>query len=172
MKTRAWLICCLLIVTARAYATDLCGAHEITVFSCKTSKTKSVSVCASKNLARHSASSYVAYRFGSPTKLELDITHKNPLSTGDPRFYHYFRPQVDRFSLTFQGKGAVYSVFSEYDGDLDPEHPKSEAGVAGVTKSKSAQIACIGAAKERWYVVQGHVPCEDDDMNVCQTESR
>ena len=170
MNARTCLICCLLFVAAHhSHALDLCKPHETTVFSCKTSKTKSVSVCASKNLASHRASSYVVYRFGSPTKIELDITHKNPLSIGAPQLYHYFRSQVDRWSLAFQGKGAIYSVFSEYEGDFNPDKPQSSAGVHVNTGAKSVEIACVGPVKARWHVVAGHVPCEDDDTNSCET---
>lgn len=155
----------LLTTCAVSGAESLCQPREEIVFSCSTSRTKVISVCSALRPAG-AARPYIAYRFGTGQNVELDITVKEPGKRSSPALFHYFRPGVDRTSLSFKRQSTTYTVFSEVDEALMPTH---KAGVtASVLGRRPVNVPCIGNPTENWFKLDGQVACEDEDWNSCQ----
>ncbi len=148
-----------------AHQPSLCHADEKMVFSCMTTNRKMVSVCASSNLKERPAKGYIAYRFGTQKKMELQLHIHDPANQDSPLYYHYFRPQTDRNQLWFNAGGATYTVFTNYDGT---ETPSSVAGVSvDFGGKRSVSIACKGGHEANWWVIDGVVACSDEIFNSC-----
>ena len=91
----------LLASTASKAATPgtLCSPNEEVIFSCKTTRAKIVSVCASPSLA--DSGGYIQYRFGTADKPELIY----PSAKRNPR-QHFTSG-----TLTYSGGGGAYIQF-------------------------------------------------------------
>lgn len=153
--------------TALAHQPSLCRAGENVVFSCMTTNRKVVSVCTSSNLKEKPTQGYIAYRFGTQKKLELQLLSHDPGNQDSPLYYHYFRPQADRNQLWFNGGGATYTVFTNYDGT---DSPSSVAGVmVDLGDKRSVSILCKRGFDANWWNIEGVVACSDEVLNSCNT---
>jgi len=124
-----------------ANSTTLCAPHEKAVFSCELKNSKIVSMCASPG----EASSYVEYRFGKPSKIEM--THR--ASTADQAF--------QRADFIY-GNNAIDTIWFRNGEHLyDIAMPARGAPAVEVWKNRKvlAHIEC----KDGWRNVEG-----DSDM--------
>ncbi|WP_020563748.1 hypothetical protein [Methylosarcina fibrata] len=162
--------CCFLalaLASVSAKAADgLCLDREQTVFSCITDKSaKWISVCASPALDKKD--SYLQYRFGTREKIELQFPADKSNAIAQFKFDHYFRYRVDRSELSFDIGPYRYSVFHDYEGDIEPAETRE-----GVTVSKSGapenetEILCAKPAVNRLLLLENVVPCDRESATA------
>lgn len=107
----------------RAKEHSLCKTGEKIIFSCrlKGPASKTVSICASKNLSEKTG--YLKYRFGKPKAIELEYPQTNENTLSAFRLQKYYRPSqgdlksIWTYSLSFENEGHRYEVHSDYNGD-------------------------------------------------------
>jgi hypothetical protein len=100
----------------------LCEAGEAVVWSCN-AKTRTISVCASKELT--ATTGYIQYRAGNPGKVELTYPAAKVHPRG--RFTAGFYPQGNT-SLDFRNGGYAYSVVEQLRSDEDEVIVEDPAG--------------------------------------------
>ena len=134
-------------LAARAAPTSLCTKDEKIVYSCATSATRFLSICASKDLSKNAG--YLQYRFGPSGKPDLVFpeTPRHPVGIFTPG------------TLSFSGGGAyfrfakapyVYTVFSAI-GNWGKKG--SKATVQGVAVQKDgAEVANLPCRLDANYV--------------------
>lgn len=139
----------------------LCQTGERVIFSCPVKNgNRLLSLCGSKVLTEKSG--YLQYRFGQSGKIELEFPAERQGSQHMFRYAHYFRPQVDRFSVSFTIKDHTYTVFKNYEGDIEPK--VHEAGIhIALPGDKSQEILCVGLGKGNLHELKSIVPCDPDD---------
>ncbi len=139
----------------------LCQTDERVIFSCLVkSGNRLVSLCGSKVLTDKSG--YLQYRFGRGGRIELEFPGERQGSQQMFRYAHYFRPQVDRFSVSFTIKDHTYTVFKNYEGDIEPKGQDAGIHIA-LPGEKSREIPCVGLGKGNLHEIKSVVPCDQDD---------
>jgi len=118
---------------------------------------KTLSLCASKDVAADSG--HLAYRFGSPERIELEFPHPGTeLSAKRFRYAHYLRAGVDRTEVSFRVGETAYTVFSYFDVD---QRPTVSEGVRVVQGGKVSDLHCEGKSVSNWKLLETAVPCDD-----------
>jgi hypothetical protein len=105
MKHALIAMFCAISATAQA-ASTLCLSAEENIFSCHTAAKKTISVCASKDLAPDRG--YLQYRFGSPGKVEVAVPADRSVSPANSALSG---------TLVFSGGGGGYLRFTAGDYD-------------------------------------------------------
>lgn len=147
-----------------AFAQSHCTRDEDIIFSCPLQRTnKVVSLCASKGLLDAPGNGYLAYRFGAIGAVELEFPSQRRSSTKKFSYYHYFRPETDRFSMSFRSGGANYVISDE----IEEGSQSSTLSVSVPSSGRRADFVCRGTPIANWALVDGAVPCDDEDMNAC-----
>jgi hypothetical protein len=135
---------------------SLCTTKEKVVFSCSTTAGKLISVC--------SKGESVQYRFGRRGKVELEYPKAEDFKPQSFEYFHYFRPNEDRVSLSFDTGDAEYSIYSNSEG----ASTSAELSVKIKKTGRFQSLRCAGAAQENWYEIERKVECSDEPMNTCQ----
>jgi hypothetical protein len=155
-----------LIAENAVLATDLqpgtlCQIDEKVMFSCPVKNgTRLVSLCGSKDLTDKTG--YLQYRFGRAGEIDLEFPTRRQNSQKMFRYAHYFRPQVDRFSVSFVIKDYTYTVFKNYEGDIEPK--VNEVGVQLTLPGQAErEIPCVGMGIGNLHGLKSIVPCDTDD---------
>jgi hypothetical protein len=140
-----------------------CSAQEQVIFSCKTSKTKVVSLCASSPLT--ASSGYMQYRFGPPgSKPELVYPQNQVHPKG------HFKSGT----LTYSGGGGAYLEFNqgEYKYVLFSGVGKGWEK-EGVVVSKSGKQVAVLECRGEWdsqmgpdFFERAAIPPADDDFEI------
>jgi hypothetical protein len=106
---------------ARAFQPNtLCAKDERVIFACSLKRpAKIVSVCASKDLT--SETGYLQYRFGLPSRVELEFPKDRQGTQQKFEYTHYFRARFELNEINFTVDGVNYSVFDDYNGEEKPE---------------------------------------------------
>jgi hypothetical protein len=138
----------------------LCKTNEKVAFSCSTNGGKRISVCV------HGEA--VQYRFGRPGKVELEYPKDGAFKSSSFQYFHYFRPNVDRTSLSFETTEAEYTVSSESEGS---EH-SADLFVKVKSTGRILSMKCVGATEENWHQIEHKVECADEAMNACQYRTK
>ena len=125
---------------------SLCARDEQIIFSCTLRRSaKIVSLCGSKELTKDIG--YLQYRFGLPTKIELEFPKGRTRTQEQFTYSHYFRYQVDLTEINFSSEGYQYQIFDNYNGE---EKPKiSEAGVSVTAPGKPKDVTFVCSRKAR-----------------------
>jgi hypothetical protein len=98
----------------------LCAKVERVIFGCLLKRpAKIVSLCASKDLT--SETGYLQYRFGLPSKIELEFPKDRQDTQQKFEYTHYFRARFELHEINFTVDGVNYSVFDDYNGEEKPE---------------------------------------------------
>jgi len=145
----------------------LCRVDEKVMFSCPVRNgTRLVSLCGSKDLTDKTG--YLQYRFGRARKIELEFPTQRQGSQEMFRYAHYFRPQVDRFSVSFAIGDYTYTVFKNYEGDIEPK--VNEAGVQLTLPGQvDHELPCVGLGNGNLHELESIVPCDKDDaLNMAE----
>jgi hypothetical protein len=151
----------------------LCRPDEQVFFNCAVAGRKGqkfVSLCGSQRLSE--GEGYLQYRFGRIGAPELVFPAKRSHPRTAFRYSHYARYQVSRTVVAFTNKGAVYRIFDDYEGDIEPA--VQEKGVEVTPQGKPAgtvTLSCVGAAISRLGSLENLLPCDKDDplnMDTCQ----
>jgi hypothetical protein len=117
---------------------SLCQPGEQTIWSCATTRGKTASVCASKDLAEEKG--YVQYRFGSPGKIELEFPKERKDSPKKFKYSRYTRPLVTMLTLSFENEGVVYEI---HDDDNSEEKPPVRAASIDIAEgAKESSVVC------------------------------
>jgi hypothetical protein len=142
-----------------------CMQDEDVIFSCALQRTKKVvSLCSSKKLLSKNGGAYLQYRFGALGKVELTYPTEKAGSPDKFSYSHYFRPQTDRTQLSFDSGDYSYAIFDEYEDQL------KSAGITVRSRksNKTAQLICAKGESAKWHLLDGAVPCdEEDDPSTC-----
>ncbi len=136
-----------------------CSAGEKVVFSCAVGKgAKVVSLCASPNLTAKSGTLY--YRFGAPSKIELEYPSKPHGAARKFRHAHYSRAEVDRFVVAFDIGNNTYSVFDFFDENENPKNSRGVAVTPAGAESPETNLYCKGAVTAELQQLEDKVPCD------------
>ena len=120
---------------AQKKTTSLCQADEQTIWSCRTTKNKTASVCASKDLAEDKG--YVQYRFGDSGKLDFEFPKERKDSPKAFKYSRYTRPLVTLLTLSFTNSGFLYEI---HDDDNSEEKPPVRAASIDVSSTQSNPV--------------------------------
>ncbi|MBK6973025.1 MAG: hypothetical protein IPH26_08770 [Sterolibacteriaceae bacterium] len=147
---------------ANSLPPSLCLRDERTVFSCPLENdSRVVSLCGSRDLGE--GAGYLQYRFGRSGNVELEFPRQRPDSWKAFRYSRYSRFQVDRFSVSFSIRDHTYTLFDNYEGEMEPATHE-----AGITITRSGKTVgewlcrCPGSGNLR--ALQSIVPCDKDDV--------
>src|SRR5438270_6758919 len=148
-------------VAAPVQPGTLCQLDEQVMFSCAVkSGKKLLSLCGSKDLTDQTG--YLKYRFGLPGQIELEFPTQRQDSQKSFRYAHYYRAQVDRFSVSFTNKGHTYTVFDNYEGDSTPA--VHEVGLElTLPGQKEHTLLCDGTGSGKLHDLRAIVPCDKED---------
>jgi len=98
---------------------SLCEKNEQTIFSCRLRRpVRIVSLCASPDLELERG--YLQYRFGLPTRIELEFPKTRESTQEQFAYTHYMRYQVDLTEINFSIDGNRYQIFDSYNGEEKP----------------------------------------------------
>ncbi len=118
---------------------SLCRANEQTIWSCAvTTKNKTASVCASKDLAEDRG--YVQYRFGNAAKLELEFPKERKDSQKSFKYSRYTRPLVTMLTLSFENGGFVYKI---HDDDNSEEKPSVRFASIDIINGEGKDVSSV-----------------------------
>jgi hypothetical protein len=140
-------------------APTLCQSSESVVFSCEVAGSrKVVSLCSSPDLSSDRGS--LAYRFGLPSRIELEFPPRGTHSSAKQfRYAHYFRYKVDGTEITFNVGEYSYTVFAYYE---DEERPSTSEGVHVSRAQKVRTLKCLEKAKVDFAPIEAAVPCDTE----------
>ena len=125
---------------------SLCAKDEHIIFSCTIKRSaKIVSLCSSPLLTKEQG--YLQYRFGLPTKIELEFPKDRQATQKHFHYSHYFRFQVDLTEIKFEIDGYEYSIFDDYNGEEKPTI--STQGISVTSPGKPRDISFTCRAKPR-----------------------
>jgi hypothetical protein len=168
MKTMALMfviiICCAGAAASTAQTPSHCSASEAAIFSCRIKgSTKILSLCGSKQLSKDTG--YLQYRFGPPNAVELAFPKEKKDSLSQFLYFHYFRAQVDRTSVSFKNGGYKYSIYDDYEGEEKPA--KTDRGVTvdkeETSPTESRDLKCTGPVISRLGQLREVIACDKGD---------
>ena len=165
----------LLLILAPAFVKadpSHCSGNEDIVFTCSLQRSgKIASLCASKRLLAAKSGGSLTYRFGKAEAIEFEFPKENAQSPEKFRYSHYFRAQTDRTTVAFNNGGFRYEIFSNYDGD---ENAPSSVGIRVTGPGgKETQFGCTKSVEAHWNLIDGAVPCdEDEDPDACTYKAK
>lgn len=139
-----------------------CRAGERIVLTCALAKGRRIGLCASADLS--ATGGYLQYRATRDGTVELGYPAEREGSRLAFRLAHYFRYQVDRWSVRFSNKGFTYVVFANSEADATPA--VREWGVqvtAPGASTPSATLRCREPVIADFSLLEGLVPCDTDD---------
>lgn len=132
-------------------AQGLCGAGEVTYFSCPTARGKTISLCGS-------VPSALQYRYGQTSKLEWVYPPNPTQGLRQLGYAHYTRYQAERTEVDFSRADVDYAVF-DYS-----ERGQRTAGVRVTTSDGSEHdVACAGAIRGRLDTLGSSLRCDPDN---------
>jgi len=143
---------CITILLLSAYsglAQQYVRKNEVVIFSFETNEHKR---CV---LAKDNGDSYIVYRFGTASKIELEYPPMNHASWQKMKYFYYMRPRFDLNYLNFVRGNFRYVLYEtssdeEDDGDSGADNHFEEVGVKVLSldgKLISRQAAKIGTQK-------------------------
>jgi hypothetical protein len=136
---------------------SLCAKDERIIFSCPIKRpARIVSVCASKDLT--SDRGYIQYRFGLPSKVELEFPKERAGSRQKFQYSHYFRAQVDLTEISFTNNGYEYQVTDDYNGEEKPAQTIQGVSVTASGKPKEVSLKCSAKPKVDYTDLQAVLP--------------
>lgn len=119
----------------------LCEKGERIIFSCPVRRpAKIVSLCASKDLTAERG--YLQYRFGLPTKIELEFPKDRTGTQQHFQYTHYFRAQFDLTEISFTINGYEYQITDDYNGEEKPAQSIQGVSVTAPGKPKEVSFSC------------------------------
>ena len=161
MRYRLILVFLFLPATTAFAAESNCTANEQVIFSCAVGEmTKVVSLCASPGLTAKSGTLY--YRFGAPSKIELEYPSRPNGTAQDFKHVHYSRSQAERTEVTFAIGQHTYAVFDYYDGSEPRKYTRGVRVAADDVKTKETILVCKGTVTSNLHRLEGKVPCDTE----------
>lgn len=165
----------LAVSVVHAAASSHCAADEEVVFSCRLQKSaKVVSLCASKNFLAAPKTGRLTYRFGRPGAVELVFPKQTAGSSEQFLLFHYFRPDLDTTEVSFVNNDFSYAIYKHFEAESG-ERSVQESGVrvASIDAAHTGTnitLSCAPATTiAHWNLIDGAVPCADDELNTCQS---
>lgn len=132
---------------------SLCEKAEKVVFSCQLKNpAKIVSLCSSNKLTK--TEGYLQYRFGVPSKIELEYPKQRSDAQKSFHYSHYFRAQFDETEISFSSDGYTYTVFDSFNGEQKPS-----------VTDRGITIKLPGDKKEVSYACRGEVKADYGDIS-------
>ena len=139
----------------------LCSRDERVIFSCPIKRpAKIVSVCASKDLT--SEHGYLQYRFGLPSKIELEFPKDRNGTQLKFQYTHYFRARFDLTEINFTIDDDQYQVFDDYNGEEKPAISSQGVSVTAPGKPKEVSFTCRTKPKADYADLQAVLPNGQD----------
>lgn len=142
----------------------VCPDGEKVYFSCKTARSKLISLCAAEV---NGSTSSLTYFFGSIDNPELTQAALSENNFEPFRFNHYFRYGVDYFRVSFIRGGYRYEIYKDYDME---ETPAERSGII-VSSMKDAggevDIECRGEEFGSLSPLSSMLKCDKDNALGC-----
>ena len=147
MLTRTMLGLSIFCMTFHAaHAAGLCTVEETTVFSCELKQNhKVVSLCASKSFTEQD--SFLQYRFGQPSKIELAYPKELKDSLARFGYDDYSRPDLSTFIVGFDNGGYRYELMETTEGGSDDSTTTRKLVVTSLAKKHGVEMTCLDNEK-------------------------
>lgn len=146
------VLLCLAVATtspAQLQTGSLCERDEKVVFSCTVAKSaRIVSLCSSKQLTKEQ--SYLQYRFGLPSKIELEYPKERSRPSEAFKYSHYFRAQVDTTEISFSLNGYEYAIVDDYNGEQKPAQHSQGITITPPNNGKPVTLNCRGRVQAQY----------------------
>lgn len=142
----------------------VCPDGEKIYFSCKTKKSKLISLCA---MEANGSTSSLTYFFGSIDNPELTQTASSENHFEPFRFNHYFRYGANYFRVSFVRGGYRYEIYKDYDME---EVPVKRSGIIVSSvggESKEVDIECSREASGDLSPLSSILQCDKDNALGC-----
>ena len=146
--------------TGQLHPNSLCVRTEQVIFSCLTKRSRSissttpakiVSLCASRDLDKEHG--YLQYRYGLPSKVELEFPKTRRGTQQMFQYTHYMRYQVDLTEINFEIDGYRYQIFDDYNGEEKPRISTEGVSVTAPGKPKEVSFVCRTKAKANYSIL-------------------
>ncbi|WP_312359268.1 hypothetical protein [Stutzerimonas balearica] len=141
-----------------------CPDGEKIYFSCETTRSKLIRLCAAEV---NGSTSSLSYFFGTIDNPELTQA-ASPENNFEPfRFNHYFRYGADYFRVSFVRGGYRYEIYKDYDME---ETPAERSGIIVSSikdASKEVDIECRGKASGSLSPLSSILKCDKDNALGC-----
>lgn len=141
-----------------------CQKGEEIYFSCKTGKSKTISLCGTTADGKILS---IKYSFGDLKKPELVYSAFAKDNFGSFKFSHYFRYGVDYFRVNFVRNNYRYEIYKDYD---DQGNPKESSGIIVENLSAAAKevnIACRQDIITNLLPLSSTLPCDEESALGC-----
>jgi hypothetical protein len=139
----------------------LCSPTEQVVFNCLSKRSsKIISLCSSTDLDKDQG--YIQYRFGAPSKSELEFPEDKNGSQKLFYYSHYFRAQVDETEISFSNGGYNYRLFDSYQGEQKPARRSQGIKVTPPGNGAATMLQCAAQAKADYSNLADILPCDPD----------
>ena len=140
-KGHCLLFLCMLLTAYATSGQQYVRKNEKIVFSFETENHKRCVV------ARDSSDKYIVYRFGTPSKIELEYPPLTPESWKTMKYYHYMSPDLELNYLNFVRGDLRYVVYDTYSNDGGDG--ESEIGVKVLDLKGNLILRQAGKAKTK-----------------------
>jgi len=151
----ATILCMLLLPLAICSAQTLCQKHEVDYFSCSTRDGKIISVCGNIINEEITEQSWLQYRFGKPSAVELAYPAKKKGSIA--KFEGNMFPKYNFNELRFINGNTLYGVnlMGLFSGEDARERKRVSGGVDVQQGVKSTSIRCLNSSVGKYESVFG-----------------
>lgn len=147
------------------FSTEMaCPDGEKVYFSCKTARSKLISLCATEV---NSSVSSITYFFGSIDNPELTQASSSKNNFDPFKFNHYFRYGIDYFRVSFVRGGYKYEIYRDYDIE---EMPTQRYGIIVSSlrnPGRDIEIKCHGEVTESLSRLSSVLRCDKDSALGC-----
>lgn len=141
-----------------------CPSGEVTYFSCRTARSKLISLCAAEEKG---SASTLTYYFGNIDSPELSLAASLENKYEPFRFNHYFRYGVDYFRVSFVREGYRYEIYKDYDMEAAPVE-RSGIIVSSVNGAGGeVDIKCRGMVSGDLSPLSSMLKCDKDNALGC-----
>ena len=141
-----------------------CPDGEKIYFSCKTKRSKLISLCAMEVNGRTSS---LTYFFGGIDNPELTQTASSENNFEPFRFNHYFRSGVNYFRVSFVRSGYRYEIYKDYDMEETPAERSGIIVSSMKDESKEVDIECNREASGNLSPLSLILKCDKDNALGC-----
>ena len=140
---------------------SLCNTNEKIIFNCMIKNSaNNLSVCASQNLSKDSG--YIQYRFGRNGAIELEYPAEKEISRSSFLFAKYVRFQVSKLTLSFSNNNVNYTIFDNYDAELQPNVKEKGVTISGQGIGKNIKLLCGQGAMSNLEDMEDIVTCDEN----------
>ncbi len=130
-----------------------------------------LSARASPRLTAKSGTLY--YRFGAPSKIELEYPTKPHGAAREFKHVSYTRSMVSRTEVTFEIGNYSYGVIDYYEEDMGkPMRMQGVRITLGGNNPVEIVRDCKGKVTSKLHQLEGKVPCDDESaLGQCKKTS-